>query len=78
MNMDVKTIVEQWLRDKKYDGLYSDICGCEVDDLMPCGEPRNCQPGFKVPCPGPEDCENGGGCPWHIAKDKPKGKQDAL
>lgn len=75
--MNLKKIVEQWLRGNKFEGLYGDICGCEVDDLMPCDEPSiACKPGFKVPCPGPEDCENDGGCPWHIGPTKAvKGKE---
>ena len=75
--MNIQEIVEKYLIDNGYDGLYSEICGCEVGDLMPCGEPRDCKAGYKVPCPGPNDCDNtvGGafrsaGCRWHIAKEK--------
>lgn len=48
--MNIQEIIEKWLVDNSYDGLYSEACGCEVDDLMPCGEPRNCDAGYKVPC----------------------------
>ena len=60
--MDIRQIVEQWLRANNYDGLCSEDCGCEVDDLMPCGEYVNdCEAGYKVPCPGGDDCPIGGG-----------------
>jgi len=35
--MNVKHIVEQWLRQNGYDGLAGGCCGCGVDDLFPCG-----------------------------------------
>lgn len=77
--MDIQTIVEQWLRDNGYDGLCSEACGCEVDDLMPCGElEMNCTAGYKIPCPGPESCQIGGGCPWHISETKPLKKKDSI
>lgn len=70
-NITVEKMVETWLRANGYDGLYSDDCGCEVDDLMPCGETTmTCQAGYKVPCPGPEECDEGGLCPWHIGPNK--------
>ena len=72
--MNIQEIVEKYLIDNSYDGLFGDYCGCEIGDLMPCGEPGNCEAGYKGPCPGPEDCENGGGCRWHIAKEKAEGK----
>ncbi len=69
--MEVRQIVEQWLRANKYDGLTTEDCGCEVDDLMPCGEIiSDCKAGYKVPCPGPEDCPTDGDCPWHISTTK--------
>ena len=70
--MNIRQIVERWLRSNKYDGLGDDECGCEVDDLMPCDNPNifTCAPGYKVPCPGPEDCPADGDCPWHISTSK--------
>jgi len=58
--MNVKEIVKAYLREHGYDGLYTDSygCGCEDDDLIPCGDyTGDCQPGYKVPC----DC---GECEW--------------
>ncbi len=73
--MNIRQIVERWLRTNEYDGLCSDDCGCEVDDLMPCDnyEPY-CEPGYKVPCPEPEGCPADGDCPWHINPIKPEKK----
>lgn len=68
--MRIQDIVKKWLIDNGFDGLCTDDCGCEVADLMPCGEPYNCEAGHKIPCPGPEDCENGGGCLWHMMPGK--------
>jgi len=50
----VKDIVEDWLRNKGYTGLYCEACGCEIDDLMPCAGMDSgydhCMPGYKVHC----------------------------
>ncbi len=57
-----------------YDGLFSDWhdCGCEIEDLMPCDEPRpDCTAGFKMPC----SCD--GKCDFHIGLEKPNGTPDA-
>ena len=35
-NPNVYEIVEWWLRANGYNGLYTDDCGCHVDDLIPC------------------------------------------
>lgn len=55
----VKDIVEDWLRNKGYTGLYCEECGCEIDDLMPCAGWQSgvdlCHPGYKKDCP--ESCE---------------------
>lgn len=70
--MDAKDIVATWLKDNWYDGLYTDDCGCEISELMPCGEfGVMCEPGYKVPCSGPESCPADGDCPWHISGKKP-------
>lgn len=63
--MDIQEIVKKWLIDNGFDGLFSEVCGCEVADLIPCGEPGNCKAGYKVPCP--PDC---GEHKFHIAKEK--------
>lgn len=76
--MNVKQIVEQWLRANNFDGLCTIDCGCEVNDLMPCREyAHDCQAGYKVPCPGGEACYVGGGCDFHISPTKPEGVKDA-
>ncbi len=47
--MTVYEIVEKYLFDNDYDGLYTDDCGCLLDDLMPCcSECYNCEPGYKA------------------------------
>jgi len=50
---NLKNIVISWLTLHGYDGLYNDgECGCDVSDLMPCGEPNSdCMAGYKVDCP---------------------------
>jgi hypothetical protein len=49
--MNVKEIVQIWLRDNGYDGLYNTDapCGCELDDLFCCDccSP-DCKPGYRV------------------------------
>ena len=54
--MTLKEIVVNWLRQHGFHGLFNDFeCGCEVADLMPCGEPKaDCRPGYRRRCP--EDC----------------------
>lgn len=70
--MNVSKIVAEWLRANGYDGLYCphEPCGCEVDDLGPCGEIcLDCEPGHRVEY-GPHDecgCDGQGTKHWHIA-----------
>lgn len=53
-----------WLTRRGFDGLYyPGECACKVDDLYPCGERQNCEPGVLKPCP--ETC---GEHDWHIGK----------
>ena len=48
--------LETILRKTGFSGLYStaDECGCEIDDLAPCGEydPSICKPGYRHVCAG--------------------------
>jgi hypothetical protein len=65
---NVKEIMEQWLRDRDYDGLYNGVadCACLLSDLRPCdGDISACVPGYKAPC----DC---GEHNFHIQSEKPK------
>ena len=49
--MTVKLIIEKYLDDNGFDGLYCpyDPCGCYRDDLFPCANYGNldCVPGYK-------------------------------
>lgn len=64
--MTVKEIVKAYLEANGYTGLVSDMCGCEINDLMSCdseGVP-SCEPGYKhfcKKCPTKKDCEVEGG-----------------
>lgn len=53
--MTCKEIIEQYLKEKGFDGLCGDDCGCGIDDLMPCFDAwTECVPGFKGPDPDGE------------------------
>ena len=75
--MDVKDIIEAWLKENGYDGLYGEECACRIDDLMPCEEPgTDCEAGYEGPCDG--TCEYAP-CDFHIYKNKediPKVEED--
>jgi len=64
--MTIQQIVEQWLREHGYDGLYSPDggCACRIDDLFPCQEfSSDCTAGHvKKGCS--DEC--GMGCEWHV------------
>ena len=65
--MDIQTMLEQYLQEHGYDGLFNPgVCACKLDDLMPCGEPGNCKAGYLV-----EGCTCGEGCKFHIVAKKP-------
>ena len=52
--MKVKKIVENYLKEAGYEGLFSADaeCGCELSDLIPCDNPcGDCEPGYKHQCP---------------------------
>ncbi len=59
--MNVRTIVEDYLREHGYDGLCARDCGCGLDKFMPCeGEfdyhIMDCQPAMRSRCTS-KDCE---------------------
>jgi len=50
---DIWNILQDWLFTHGYDGLFDNDgeCACELDDLMPCGEPSpNCTAGYRAAC----------------------------
>ena len=61
-------LVKEFLELNEYDGLYfPGECGCESDDLAPCGEDcLDCLPGYKRICTPDE------GYDWFIQADKPE------
>ena len=67
-HMNVREIVKEYLEKNGYDGLYSDECGCQSNDLMPCDAGNEkCIAGHKVPCDPDSDflaCD--GNCDFHI------------
>jgi hypothetical protein len=72
-DLTVADIVEMWLIENGYDGLYQEeSCACLATDLAPCCDNGwNCFPGVLVRC-NPETCEQGGECRFHIGpKDDP-------
>lgn len=38
MTLSVKEVMKKWLANRGYQGLCSEDCGCDIDDLFPCGE----------------------------------------
>lgn len=48
--LTVNDMIKRFLKDNGYDGLFYDgECGCELNDLVPCGaDPSQCEPGYKV------------------------------
>jgi len=70
--MTVFEIVKQYLEEHGYDGLCSDFCGCELDDLAPCGNMADdCYAAYKGPC----IC--GEGCDFDLYDKKPEEGQDS-
>jgi len=49
-NPDGKSMIRQFLIEHKFDGLYNEECGCQLSDLMPCGNEFaiDCQAGYKT------------------------------
>jgi hypothetical protein len=56
---DLREIAKEYLERHGFDGLATCGCGCELRDLMPCGEPSpDCEPAYKELCQ--EGCWCGG------------------
>ena len=55
----VKLIVERYLTESGFDGLWSeDECACKLDDIMACNaDNSSCRPGFLQPHNGDQDTE---------------------
>ena len=66
--MNCIEIVEKYLKDNNFDGLYNDDCFCEIGNLCPFDDRiiSLCKPGYKVVPPGNESGE----CPFFICKNK--------
>jgi len=56
--MEIREIVKDYLEEHGYDGLFQPgVCGCIINDLMPCCEPgTDCEAGHRCDCPS-EDSE---------------------
>ena len=58
-NANIQQMVEEYLREWGFDGLWNDgaECACVVGGLMPCDDANvtRCLAGYRVPC----DCEEG-------------------
>jgi hypothetical protein len=67
--MNVTEIVQSYLRERGFDGLYSNDAGCSCtpgDKYFPAcdGLAADCAPGYKV------RCRCGEGCDYDIAEDR--------
>jgi len=68
--MTVREMVEKYLKDNGYDGLYAaGECACTLGELMPCGSGSytvwTCEPGYFC------DSDVNDGFDFHIGPDKP-------
>lgn len=64
--MTVLEIVQAWLKEHEYDGLYNagGECACLLDQLAPdCEVIGDCCAGYKVAC---VDCDHVAAHDWHI------------
>ena len=55
----VKSIIEDYLREHGFDGLFNPgECSCRMDDLFLCETAQtDCMPGYLMPCPGGDECD---------------------
>ena len=71
--MTVQKIVERYLTENGFDGLFSEYgdCSCEIGDLAPCTvDFSTCKPGYRYVCKGEADCEYGPEEHWHMRSKK--------
>lgn len=55
---DVQQIVKEYLKANGYGGLGCEDCGCDIDDLITCGDNcSECEPRYKILNPDCEKCE---------------------
>ena len=81
--MNVREIIQAYLKENGFDGLAGDDCGCYIGDLAPCSmidldicEPaykRNCTEAEVAKCENPY-CDGGGSC---FGTKKPASEQHA-
>ncbi len=79
--MNVYDIVQKYLKDNGYDGLYAEECGCILEDLMPCdGDCAfHCEPGYRME---KEEAARKGyifdydDCDFIVTSEKPEGRGD--
>lgn len=79
--MDVCDIVKKYLIENGYDGLYTDGCGCLVDDLMPCDcDCSYCEAGYKLSVEEADRLGYEVDPDWDyiVCGKKPEGKDDKL
>lgn len=51
MTLSVKEVMKKWLANRGYQGLCSEDCGCDIDDLFPCGEYCGaCRAAYRFEC----------------------------
>lgn len=70
--MNVTDIVREWLLAHGYEGLCSENCGCDVDDLAPCRGDNcfaDCVPAYRVSDCGVPECECAGTLHYHPNKE---------
>ncbi|MAF43032.1 MAG: hypothetical protein CMI54_02515 [Parcubacteria group bacterium] len=76
--MIVALIVKEYLERSQFEGLQSGDgeCGCDIDDLAPCGEmQQDCVPAYKkMGCP--DEC--GMGCEYHMVQDEQKFDKETI
>ena len=78
--MDVKSIVVEYLKAHKYDGLcLTNGCACLLEDFVPCGAiSGKCRPGHRVNVSADAACwcDEIGTDHWHIKADDASAPDD--